>query len=464
MIFWLVMLLFLPIALANPPAVSCIGGDNEKTSEITTDGTNAWQTFYAEENDRITLKGNSGFWENQNGQKISDGSSLTFAVKESDSYVLKTANGDFIATVNVVSLSSCVPEWRSEVEINDDEYDEDNTKIVAAGEELDFSVKVGSNCKKKYQVEWSVNPSSAVAFDNPRSLSTKGYVANDYSGKNPVVTVAIISENGERRREKTVNLMVIKNSPPAIKVRIGSSIASYKSFEVSLEESTTGRSGDEDGDYISEIEVWLNDANGKLVSHRRKTMDHEKPLPVLSLTPGSIGQYTLTAQITDRYGATDTADVTILVTEKGDSGRDKPMIDVPEDIYCAEGSCDFSVRSVDKNVFIDYFYQGKKMVKPFNLPPGDHEILIKAYSLDENGRRKNEITKTVYAHVTADSNTSAIAEPANMAPIAREDPTETQKSPPGIVPLAIGLFAAALFARRRMSAQKDEQYINQARS
>ncbi len=446
-IICLVVMVFFPIVLANLPTVSCVGC--VRSDEITTDGTNAWQTFYAEENDRITLKGNSGFWENQNGQKISDGSSLTFAVKESDSYVLKTANGDFIATVNVVSLSSCVPEWRSEVEINGDEDGEDDI-IVAAGEEFDISAKVGGGCKK-YRVEWSANPSSAVAFDNPRSLSTKGYVANDYSGKNPVVTVAIISENGERRREKTVNLMVRKNSPPTVKVRIVSSIASYKSFEVSLEESTTGKSGDEDGDYIAEIEAWLKDANGKLVSHSRKTMDREKPLPVLSLTPGSIGQYTLTAQITDRYGATDTADVTILVTEKGDSGRDKPMIDVPEDIYCAEGSCDFSVRSVDKNVFIDYSYQGKKMVKPFNLSPGDHEILIKAYSLDENGRRKNEITKTVYAHVTADSNTSAIAEPANMAPIAREDPTETQKSPPGIVPLAIGLFAAALFARRRMS-------------
>jgi hypothetical protein len=446
-IICLVVMVFFPIVLANLPTVSCVGC--VRSDEITTDGTNAWQTFYAEENDRITLKGNSGFWENQNGQKISDGSSLTFAVKESDSYVLKTANGDFIATVNVVSLSSCVPEWRSEVEINGDEDGEDDI-IVAAGEEFDISAKVGGGCKK-YRVEWSANPSSAVAFDNPRSLSTKGYVANDYSGKNPVVTVAIISENGERRREKTVNLMVRKNSPPTVKVRIVSSIASYKSFEVSLEESTTGKSGDEDGDYIAEIEAWLKDANGKLVSHSRKTMDREKPLPVLSLTPGSIGQYTLTAQITDRYGATDTADVTILVTEKGDSGRDKPMIDVAEDIYCAEGSCDFSVRSVDKNVFIDYSYQGKKMVKPFNLSPGDHEILIKAYSLDENGRRKNEITKTVYAHVTADSNTSAIAEPANMAPIAREDPTETQKSPPGIVPLAIGLFAAALFARRRMS-------------
>lgn len=451
MIVVCLVIMVLPVALASLPTVSCIGGDNERTSEITTDGTDAWQTFYAKENDRITLKGNSGFWENQNGQKISDGSSLTFAVKESDSYVLKTANGDFIATVNIVSLSSCVPEWRSEVEINGDEDGEDDI-IVAAGEEFDISAKVGGGCKK-YRVEWSANPSSAVAFDNPRSLSTKGYVANDYSGKNPVVTVAIISENGERRREKTVNLMVRKNSPPAIKVRVSSSIASYTSFEVSFEGSTTGRSGDEDGDYIAEIEAWLKDANGKSMGHSRRTMDRKKKLPALSLTPGSVGQYTLTATITDRYGATDTADVTILVTEKGDSGRDKPLLRVMEPINCVAGEfCDLSVRSADKDIFIEYFYQGKKMVKPFKFSPGDHEVLIKAYRLDGNGRRKNAITKTVLVHV-ADPNASVpVAEPANAAPIAREYLAETQKSPPGIMPLAAGLFAGALFARRRLSS------------
>jgi len=40
-------------------------------------------------------------------------------------------------------------------------------------------------------------------------------------------------------------------------------------------------------------------------------MDRQMPLPILSLTSPSVGQYTLAVQITDRYGATDTADVTI---------------------------------------------------------------------------------------------------------------------------------------------------------
>jgi len=117
-------------------------------------------------------------------------------------------------TINLVSLSSCVPEWRSGIKINGDEYDGGDTRETAAGEELSFEVKVKGEYKN-YRVEWSANPPSAIAFVNPWSLSTKGYVAKDYSGKNPVVKIVLISENGERRREKTVNLIVKKIPTPA---------------------------------------------------------------------------------------------------------------------------------------------------------------------------------------------------------------------------------------------------------
>jgi len=422
-VFLVMLSLFLPITLASPPAVSCVGCDDGKTSEITTDGTNAWQTFYAKEGSRITLQGSSGFWEDDSGRKISDGSSLEFSVKDSTECVLRSSNGDFHVTINLVSLSSCVPEWRSGIKINDDEYDNSAVRETAVGEELEFDVRLGYSECKNYQIEWSATPPSATAFNNPHSLSTKGYVADNYSGKNPVVTVAVISENGERRREQTVELEVQKNSPPAIEVKVGPSVASYKSFEVSLEGSTTGRSGDEDGDYIAVVEAWLRDASGKLVSHSRRTMDRQMPLPILSLTPQSVGQYTLAVQITDRYGATDTADVTILVTEKGDSGRDKPVVDSPDDINCVAGEvCDLSINA-DGDTFIEYLYQGKRMIKPFKFPPGDHEVIIRAYYLDENGRQRNVVTKPVWVHVVA--NASAIPEPANAAPIAREDLAET---------------------------------------
>lgn len=446
-IICLVIMVFFPIVLANLPTVSCVGC--VRSDEITTDGSNTCRTFYAKENDRITLKGNSGFWENRNGQKISDGSSLTFAVKESDSYVLKTANGDFIATVGMIPLSLKLPETISDIYVNGDEI-ENHGKIEAAqGNLLKLKLIVTKGDCPAYYVEWT-SDSPAITFSDSNSLSTTAYVGS-YSGKNPTITITIYSENRERQETRDIRLEIRKNTPPSIDIYWEpDSVKSYERFTVYFYESTSGSSGDEIDDYIRKVSATLQKPGGNKVTNSR-TMDEDDSLEGLSFNTGERGEHHLTATITDRYGATDTADVTILVTEKGDSGRDKPMIDVAEDIYCAEGSCDFSVRSVDKNVFIDYSYQGKKMVKPFNLSPGDHEILIKAYSLDENGRRKNEITKTVYAHVTADSNTSAIAEPANVAPIAREDPTETQKSPPGIVPLAIGLFAAALFARRRMS-------------
>ena len=414
------MVVFIPIALASPPTVSCVGCDEEKTSGITTDGTNSWQTFYAKEGSRIVLQGSSGFWEDQSGRRASDGSSLEFSVKKSTEYTLKTASGDFHATIGLVALSSCVPEWRSGIEINGDQYDGDDTRKTAVGEELDFAVRVKGGCKN-YRVEWSADPPSAIDFNNPHSLSTKGYVDEDYSGKNPAVTVTLVSENGERRREQTINLMVRKNSAPAIKIKVGSSIASYTSFEVSFKGSTTGTSGDEDGDYIAEIEAWLKDASGKQVSHSQKTMDREKPLPVLTLKPESMGAYNLTARITDKYGESAEKTLPVLVVEKGDSGRDKPLLYAGPVNCIAGAACDVSVYGADKDIFIEYFYQGKKMVKPFKFLPGDHEVLIKAYYLDENGRRKNLITRTVWVHAVANEPPPEVIASINETKLESED-------------------------------------------
>lgn len=443
-IICILLILVLPTAMADLPAVSCAGCVN--SGDIITDGTDVWRTFYVNERSQINLEGTpDGFWENENGQRVSDTNSLTFVARDNTRYVLNTTNGKFFATINVAKLSSCVPEWRSEIEINGDEYGKDDTRETAAGEELHFSVRVKSGCEK-YQVEWSADPPSAVAFNNPQSLSTKGYAAKDYSGKNPTVAVTLTSENGDNRRKQTTKLAIFDNSAPSIEARTDSLIYSYTSFNVYFDGSNSGDSGD--NDYIKEIEAWLRDENGIQVSSKRKTISKGQSLPTLKLKPRAMGVYSLTARITDSHGATAEKTITVLVTEKGDSGRDKPLLYV-EPIDCVAGKpCDISVRSADKDIFIECLYQGKKMVKPFKFSPGDHEILVKAYYLDENGRRKNVITKTVLVHVVANSNdTVPIVEPASV-PIAREDPVETQEVSPGIMPLVAGLFAAALFARR----------------
>ena len=453
---WIMMVVFMPVALASSPTVSC--ADCIGAGDISTDGTNSWQTFYAKEGSRIVLTGSSGFWEDHD-RRIGDGSSWSFTAINDVEYVLNTAKGKFFATIIVNPLSSCVPEWQSEILIDGDEYEKDNVKIVAAGEELDFAVRVKGDCKN-YQIEWSVDPSSAVIFANYGSLSTKGYIPDVYSGKNPAVTVALISENGERRREQTINLMVRKNSAPAIKIKVGSAIASYTSFEVSFAGSTTGKSSNEDGDYIAKIEAWLKDARGELVSHSQKTMDQEKTLPVLTLKTGPMGAYNLTARITDKYGESAEKTMTILVAEKGDSGRDKPIIDMPPDIYCVAGEpCDVSVHSADKDIFIEYFYQGKKMVKPFKFSPGNHEVLIKAYDLDENGRRKNLITITVWVHVVANEPSpeviavSAETKPESGDTAVKPPPPELESLPYWCV-LAVFLCAVAAMRRRHSKRQK----------
>ncbi len=422
-VFLVMLSLFLPITLASPPAVSCVGCDG-KTSEIVTNGINAWQTFYAKEGSPITLRGSSGFWQDEAGQAIGDGSSWSFTAKDNAMYILKSPSGDFYATVNIIPLSSELPETISDIYVNGDEIENHGKIETAQGNSLKLKLVVTKGDCSVYHIEWT-SDSPVITFSDFDSLSTIAYVGG-YSGKNPTITATIYSENRERQKIRDIGLEIHKNTPPAINIDWepdSVEVESYERFTVYFEGSTTGRSGDEDGDYIAVVEAWLRDASGKLVSHSRRTMDRQMPLPILSLTSRSVGQYTLAVQITDRYGATDTADVTILVTEKGDSGRDKPVVDSPDDINCVAGEvCDLSINA-DGDTFIEYLYQGKRMIKPFKFPPGDHEVIIRAYYLDENGRQRNVVTKPVWVHVVA--NASAIPEPANAAPIAREDLAET---------------------------------------
>lgn len=447
------LVLVLPVALASPPLVSCIGCENKKTSQ-TTNGIDRWQTFYAKESNRIVLEGSSGFWEYENGQDIGTGSSISLNVAKSGLYILRTENGDFYATIIVSPLSSCVPEWRSEIKINGDEYAKDDTRETAAGEELDFSVRVKSGCQK-YQVEWIADPPAAVAFNNPRSLSTKGYVAKDYSGENPTVMVVLTSENGDNRRQQSAKLMILDNSAPTIKIRTDSPIYSFESFNVYFDGSNSGNSGD--GDYIEKIEVWLRDENGIQVSSKQKIINKGQSLPILQLKPEAVGVYTLTVEITDSYGAIAEKTTTILVTKKGGTSKDTAMIDVPEHVYCFAGErCKIPVNRSDKSVSVRYYYGDKStlMASPFYFSEGTHQVWIYAYYFDwKREREYGGIWKPVWIHAAVnDSNASiAVAEPADDW-IAQEEFAEPQETPLGRMPMiALPIVAWRMSRRRRTS-------------
>lgn len=457
---------FLVLLIVSLPIATAIDYKGCTSNGAYTHGNDQYQTFHAKKGADVTLSSDAAncHWE-QNGKTISGSGKLTFSADKDTEYVLVCAGSGkttsrLFATI-VVSVSSCLPEKGSEIKIDGKKYSKDDTRETATGEELDFSVSVKGGCKN-YQVEWSVDPSSAIVFAKPGSLSTKGYVANDYSGKNPTVTVTFTSEDGSKQREQTTKLAISDNFAPSIKIRTDSSIQSYTSFSVSFEGSTSGKSDDEN-DYIAEIEAWLKDAEGTQVNYKSKSVSKGQSLPTLSLKPRAMGAYTLTARITDSYGAIAEKTTTILVTEKGNTGKDKAMIEITEHINCtANQLCKIPVERSNRNISVRYYEKDddgelSSLLSPFNFSEGIHEVQVYAYYFNwKTKKEQGGVWKTVWVHAVAnnsnafnDANASvSVAELVNDTPIAREEPDEAQET---LIPheSLVALPIAAFLARRR---------------
>lgn len=454
MIFVL-LILVLPIVLADP-MVFCIGCDKDRTSRITTNGIDKWQTFYVKDGRGITLEGSSGFWKDENEQRISDESSLAFTVKNSASYILETVNGNFCATINMIPLSSKLPKKVSGIYVDGDETENHEKIRVAQGSSLKLKLLVTKGDCPAYFINWT-SDSSAITFSDSDLLSTVAYISN-HSGKNPTITATVYSENRKERQTRDIELIVFKNTPPKIELDWKPNpVKSHEFFNVYFDESTSGSSGDESNDYIAKVSASLQNPVGATTT-RSKTMDEGDALKSLSFTAGERGRYYLTATITDSYGATDTTIAEILVTEKGGSGRDKPLFHVREPVNCIAGkNCPIEVYGMDSGIFLEYYYQNIKLVKPFKFSAGDHWVEIRAFEVDDRGKRKNEIKQVVRVHAVADdfnafndsSGSVFVAESIGDTPIARVAREKSIESQETSMSNGVLLVIVALWVCRR---------------
>lgn len=448
-IILVLLILVLPTSSAGLPTVSCAGC--VRSADYFTDGTNLRQTFYAKEGSWITLEGDSGFWENANGQKIGSGDLLSFPVGRNGFYVLNTTDGDFYATINMIPLSPELPKKISDIYVDGNKVENHGKIETAQGSSLKLKVVVAKGDCPDYFVEWT-SDSSAITFSDPYLLSTIAYIG-DYSGKNPMITVTVYSENRRAQKTRDIELRIFKNTPPKIEIDWEPNLVeSHEAFIVYFDGSTSGTSGDESDDYIGKVSASLQYPSGAITT-RSKTMDADDSLKSLRFTAGERGRHYLTATVTDSYGATNTTATDFLVTEKGDSGKDKPLFHVREPVDCiADENCTIEIYGADKGIFPEYFYQGRELRKPFKFPAGDHRVEITAFEVDDKGRRKNEVKKTVWVHAVAnDSNGyDAVAEPVS-APIPQEEiVAESQETPIGRMSI-IALPIAAWASRRRRS-------------
>lgn len=356
--------------------------------------------FWVDEGKTITLIayssggiGNKEYeWTDECG-KIVLGNSLKLIFTENIEYTLVVTDdiGYITKTVEIVpasSKSSCIPNFRS-VAVQD-EY---RRSEYSAGDifEVRARLKDTRECPN-YNFYWEADDQN-IAFTNPSSIKTDVIIGQGVKRGN--ITVTAVITNGEVKRKQSITVKIVDNYPPQISVRFDQPF-SYTKFNVYFDGSTTGKSRDENNDFIREYTVTLFDENGNLVDSAVRRGYAGREISCLSVKPNGWGIYFLEATITDSHGLTSNITETIEV-KKGNTGKDVPVIFVSDDvIYCKIGEiCKINAgetrrRDSEVSMFGYYYSNGEQIVNPNSdccsgpvcefIPtyPGTHKIKITA--------------------------------------------------------------------------------------
>ena len=412
-----VVCIFTPVAQAD--ALS---------TQIRCDGCYSWDyapggyMFWVDVGEKITLTafsvggtGNEEYeWTAESGETVF-GSSLKLIFTESVKYTLVVTDdiGYITKTVEIVqssSESSCLPSFRS-VAIQD-EY---RRSEYSAGDifEVRARLKDTRDCPN-YNFYWEADDEN-IAFTNPNSTKTDVIIGQGVGIGHTTITAVVT--NGIMTRKKDVNIKIVSNTPPQISVRYDQPL-SYTNFNVYFDGSTTGKSGDENNDFIREYSIALFDENGNLVDSTVRRGYIGREVSYLSVKPDGWGIYSSEIAIMDSHGSTSSINETFEV-EKGNTGKDIPVIFVSDDVvYCKTGEiCKINAgetkrRDPDISTF-GYYMNGEQIVNPNGdycsgpvckfIPtyPGTHKIKITAKYFGNDNIGSKTITVIVSGNKTS---------------------------------------------------------------
>lgn len=356
--------------------------------------------FWVDTGEKITLTafsvggtGNKKYeWTDEYGEIVSDFATLDLTFTENIKYTLVVTDdiGYITKTVEIVQSSSesrCLPSFRS-VAIQD-EY---RRSEYAVGDVFEVIARLKDVCPS-YNFYWEADDKN-IAFTNPSSIKTDVTIGQGV--RNGDVTITAVITNGEVKRKQSVTVKIVSNSPPQISVRYDQP-SSYTKFNVYFDGSTTGKSGDENNDFIRLVSIDFFDENENLIDSVAKRGYEGREIPYLSFKPeGWLTWYSFNATITDSHGLTSSVNETFEV-EKGNTGKDIPVVFVSDDvIYCKTGEvCKINAgetirRDTDVSMFSYYYSNGEQIVNSNGdycsgpvcefIPtyPGAHKIKITA--------------------------------------------------------------------------------------
>jgi hypothetical protein len=360
-------------------SITSIAQADALSTQIRCDGCYSWDyapggyMFWVDIGEKITLTafsvggiGNKEYrWTAENGETVL-GSSLELIFTESVKYTLVVTDdiGYITKTVEIVqssSGSSCLPSFRS-VAIQD-EY---RRSEYSAGDifEVRARLKDTRDCPN-YNFYWEADDEN-VAFTSPNSIKTDVIIGQGVRKGNMTITAVIT--NGEIKRKQSVIVKIVANTPPEIvSIRCDESL-SYTRFNIYVD-AISGKSGNENNDFVR-CSIILKNETGRAIDSGFKTIKSGGFNFVFGLRPEGRGIYFVEVILKDSHDMISPIDSKMLKVEKGDTGKDIPVVFVSSDvIYCKVGEmCAINAgetkrRDPDISTF-GYYMNGEQIVNP----------------------------------------------------------------------------------------------------
>jgi len=417
--------------------------------------------------------GNKNYLWTKDSQQVCIYSSCPITVsEETEEYILTVSDdvGSIKKWIRIIPKSlpqKCLPIFKSGIDLDD----EVGRKEWSAGDAFNLEVRLDkSDCPDSdsdYSFHWE-SDNSGIIFSSPYSTETEVRIIE--GARIGDTTIKAVLSNNFQKRKKEIIIKIVDNTPPEIvSIRYDKPL-SYTRFNVYVD-ATSGESGNEGNDFVQCSIIFKNET-GRIVDSDSRTIKSGDFNFVFRLRPEGREIYSIEVALKDSHGMISLVAIEMFKVEKGDTGKDIPVIFVSDIIYCTQGEeCKIDAsetHSRDKDIStFGYYLDGKEILnKDGNICSGrvgsfvfdypdtfEIEVRGKYFGNDNIGSKiitvvvsKNETTPALISTLTPAPTSIETSRYRYVPGISQTSASET----PGMgLGLTIATIIAVAFAIRR---------------
>ncbi|MEA1936987.1 MAG: hypothetical protein U9N04_02645 [Patescibacteria group bacterium] len=413
--------------------VSCQGCSNEVDIP---DG----YKFYADAGKSITLtvsssggSGDKSYRWIESGAVVCNRASFQSIVAEDDvEYVLVVTDDggsrSKIIKISPIQESKCLPSFRRGINLRDQTRDRVEYSV---GDSFTVEARLDTrDCPdSNYQFCWVADDENII-FAKPNSTKTEVRIGQGTRNGKVEIEARITNPSVKFVRSRDIEIKIVGNTPPSeVRIAVHDEPVSYTDFEICCVSFKTGERGNEHKDFIRKCSATLKDETGNIIDRASRMVAKDREIPCLRLRPEGVGIYFVEYTVEDSHGLTSTVNEPIEVN-KGNTGKDVPVIDTPDTINCVVGEV-CKIKTVSRGnrdnataTGFEYWlmHEGKKTERLSSSIsggfcsgpecsqvfeyPGTYTIMIEGRYFEGNNRRESKIGSGIVT-VIVSSNVSA---------------------------------------------------------